>query len=63
MANYLNDPMEMCIRPEIGVTLEEDNRFEAMYHRGASVLDLCDLPVEEYMKPMTVIIGKPNGNG
>jgi hypothetical protein len=26
-----------------------------MYHWGAKVLDLCDLPVDEYMKPMTVI--------
>ena len=55
MSNYINDPREMAIRPESGVTLEEDNRVETMYHWGAKVLDLCDLPVEEYMKPMTVI--------
>lgn len=60
MSKYLNDPREMAIRPESGVTLEEDNRVEKMYHWGAKVLDLCDLPVEEYMKPMTVIT---NGGG
>jgi hypothetical protein len=55
MSKYLNDPREMSIRPESGITLEEDNRTEKMYHWGAKVLDLCDLPVDEYMKPMTVI--------
>ena len=48
--SYLNDPREMAIRPESGITLEQDNRVETMYHWGARVLDLCDLPVEEYMK-------------
>lgn len=51
----MNDPREMVVRPESGVTLEQDNRVEEMYHWGAMVVDLCDLPVEEYMKPMTVI--------
>lgn len=60
MSKYLNDPREMAIRPESGVTLEEDNRVETMYHWGAKVLDLCGLPVEEYMKPMTV---NTNGGG
>ena len=32
-----------------------------MYHWGAMVLDLCNLPVEEYMKPMTVNIGEGGG--
>lgn len=54
MGNYLNDPREMAIRPESGVTLEEDNRVETMYHNGPMVLDLCGLPVEEYMKPMKI---------
>ena len=54
MSSYLNDPREMAIRPESGITLEEDNRVEPMYHWGAMVLDLCGLPVEEYMKPMPV---------
>ena len=58
--SYLNDPREMAIRPESGVTLEEDNRYEEMWHWGAHVLDLCGLPVEEYMKPMTV---NTNGGG
>ena len=56
----MNDPREMAIRPESGVTLEQDNRVETMYHWGAMVTDLCDLPVSEYMKPMTVIV---YGNG
>lgn len=52
--SYMNDPREMAIRPESGVTLEQDNRVETMYQWGAMILDLCDLPVSEYMKPMTV---------
>lgn len=57
MTKYLNDPREETLRTESGVGyyLEEDNREEKMYRWGAKVLDLCDLPVEEYMKPMTVI--------
>lgn len=47
---YLDDPRENAIRPESGCTLESDNRVEEMYHWGAMVLDLCDLPVDEYMK-------------
>ena len=58
--SYINDPREMSIRPESGVTLENDNRIETMYHWGAMITDLCDLPVSEYMKPMTVIV---LGNG
>lgn len=52
----MNDPREMAIRPESGVTLEQDNRVETMYHWGAMVVDYCDLPVSEYMKPMQVIV-------
>lgn len=63
MSKYLNDPREMAIRPESGVTLEEDNRYETMYHWGAKVLDLCELPVDEYMKPMTVITNGGGGGG
>ena len=62
--SYLNDPREMAIRPESGVTLEEDNRYEEMWHWGAAVLDLCNLPVEEYMKPMTINVeGGGSGGG
>lgn len=57
MSKYINDPRERAILPESGVTYEEDNRVEKMYHWGAKVLDLCDMEVSEYMKPMTVIIG------
>ena len=58
----MNDPREMVVRPESGVTLEQDNRIEEMYHWGAMVVDLCGMPVEEYMKPMTVI-GIGGGGG
>lgn len=58
----MNDPREMAIRPESGVTLEQDNRVETMYHWGAMVTDLCDLPVSEYMKPMTVIVYGSGGD-
>lgn len=60
--SYMNDPREMAIRPESGVTLEQDNRVETMYHWGAMVTDLCDLPVSEYMKPMTVIVYGSGGD-
>lgn len=55
----------MAIRTESGITLEEDNRVEPMYHWGAMVLDLCGLPVEEYMKPMpvNVVSGGTGGGG
>ena len=52
---YINDPREMSVNPETGFNLEQDNRREEMYQWGAMIIDLCDLPVEEYMKPMTVI--------
>ena len=58
MSNYINDPREMAISPENGVIYEEDNRDETMYHWCAKVLDLCGMSVEEYMKPMTVIVGE-----
>jgi hypothetical protein len=58
--SYINDPREMAIKPEGGAILEQDNRHETMYQWGSMVLDLCDLPVSEYMKPMTVIV---YGNG
>lgn len=61
--SYMNDPREMAIRPESGVTLEQDNRVETFYHWGAMVTDLCDLPVSEYMKPMTVIVYGSGGGG
>ena len=60
--SYMNDPREMAIRPESGVTLEQDNRVETMYHWGAMITDLCDLPVSEYMKPMTVIVYGSGGD-
>ena len=60
--SYMTDPREMAIRPESGVTLEQDNRVETMYHWGAMITDLCDLPVSEYMKPMTVIVYGSGGD-
>jgi len=56
MSKYINDPREMAITPESGVTYEEDNRIEKMYHWGAKILDLCNMEVSEYMKPMTIIV-------
>ena len=53
--SYWNDPREKVVRPESGVTLEMEGRVEPMWHWGAAVLDLCGLPVSEYMKPSTVI--------
>ena len=53
--SYINDPREMIKDPEMGFMLEDDNRKEEKYIWSGKILDLCDLPVEEYMKPMTVI--------
>ena len=54
--SYINDPREMAIHPENGAILEQDNRVESKYQWGAMITDLCDLPVEEYMKPLQVIV-------
>lgn len=62
MSSYITDPRERCIIPESGITLEEDNRFETMYHWGAKILDLCEMSVEEYMAPMTVNIDGYDGS-
>jgi hypothetical protein len=65
--SYLNsenkplDPRDECIDMKEGVIYEFGNRKEQMYHWGAMVADLCDMPVEEYMKPSTVIV--QNGGG
>ena len=48
--SYMNDPREMAIRPESGVTFEQDNRVESMYQWGARIVDLCDLPVSEGLR-------------
>lgn len=50
MSKYLNDPREMSIDSKLGVTYENDNRIESMYHWCGKVLDLCNMPVDEYMK-------------
>lgn len=63
MSNYIKDPREMQIDTKNGVIYEEDNRKEAMYHWGGKIVDLCDLPVNEYMKPMTVITQKEPESG
>ena len=51
----MNDPREMNFSSENGAMLEQDNRHETMYKWGAMIVDLCDMPVSEYMKPMTVL--------
>ena len=53
--SYINDPREAVFDSESGVILEQDNRHEEKYQWGAMIIDLCDMPVSEYMKPMTVI--------
>lgn len=58
---FLDDPREESIRIESGITLEQDNRIETMYHWGAMVLDLCDMAVSEYMKPSTIIVSGSTG--
>ena len=70
MSKYLNDPREDVLRTDSGVGyyLEEDKREENENGEnwckwGAKVLDLCDLPVDEYMKPMTVITEGGGGGG
>lgn len=60
---YLNDPREMAIRPESGITLENDNRIEEMWHWRGMVLDLCNMPVEEYMKPGFIVDGGGSESG
>ena len=56
--SYSNDPRERTLKPELSYILEEDDRYEDMYQWGARILDLCDMSVDEYMKPMTVnVIG------
>ena len=63
VTKYLGDPREMSIRPESGYTLEEDNRFEPMWHFGAAVYEVCGMPFEEYSKPMSVISVNGGGDG
>lgn len=59
----MKDPREMQIDTKNGVIYEEDNRKEIMYHWNGKVLDLCNLPVSEYMKPMSVITQKEPESG
>ena len=47
---YLGDPRENSIDIDQNAIWEEDNRKETRYHWGARILDLCDLPPEEYVK-------------
>lgn len=61
MPKFLNDPREETLRTESGAGyyLEQDNNEENENNENwtkwnSKVLDLCDLPVDEYMKPMTV---------
>ena len=52
----MNDPREMKFNAESGSIMEQDGRREEVYKWGSMLVDLCDLPVEEYMKPMQVMI-------
>ena len=46
----MNDPREMKFNAESGSIMEQDGRREEVYKWGSMLVDLCDLPVEEYMK-------------
>lgn len=59
--SYMNDPREMTFNNESGVMMEQDNRREEVYQWGAMQVDLCDLPVDEYMRPLRVEV--INGGG
>lgn len=52
----MNDPREMKFNAESGSIMEQDGRREEVYKWGSMLVDLCDLPVEEYMKPMQVMV-------
>jgi hypothetical protein len=57
----MNDPREMIFNKESGVMMEQDNRREEIYQWGAMQVDLCNLPVEDYMRPLKVeVIGSSN---
>lgn len=47
---YMNDPRENYIDLEKQAIWESDNREEARWKWNSLVTDLCDMPVEEYMK-------------
>lgn len=55
MPYYMNDPREQTVRYDSGYTWEADNRVEERFYWNAQLLDLCNLPISEYMKPPTVI--------
>ena len=59
--SYMNDPREMTFNNESGVMMEQDNRREEVYQWGAMQVDLCDLPIDEYMRPLRVEV--INGGG
>lgn len=60
--SYIYDPREMNNVPH-GSTWEEHNRNEEMWHWGAMVLDLCDLPESEYKKPSSFIASSASTYG
>lgn len=47
---YTKDPRENCIDLDKHAVWEMDNRKEERYVWNGLVLDLCDLPIDEYMK-------------
>ena len=53
---YLGDPRESQVDYEAHATWEADNRVEDMYQWGAQILDLCDLPPEEYKDSTQIVI-------
>lgn len=59
---YMNDPRENCIDLDNQAIWESDNRKEARWKWNSLVTDLCDMPVEEYMKnPIIEAINNSSG--
>lgn len=47
---YMKDPRENCFDLDEHAIWEMDNRKEARYVWNGAVIDLCDMPIDEYMK-------------
>lgn len=47
---YMNDPRENCFDLDNHAIWEMDNRKEERYVWNGAVIDLCDMPIDEYMK-------------
>ena len=59
---YLNDPRENTIDLDKHAIWESDNRIEKRYIWNGLITDLCDLPIEEYMKNPIIEAIKSSGS-